>query len=109
MNGKATRSWFRFLPRIKLASMTCLEAILLVAESKEIFANPKGEVFGSVIEAEIDKTKGVQATLLVQNGPWKLAISSLPVKLPAVSAPCSISAASTSAKLDHPLLCKSWD
>ena len=45
-----------------------LEAILLVAESKEIIANPKGEVFGSVIEAEIDKAKGVQATLLVQNG-----------------------------------------
>lgn len=45
-----------------------LEAILLVAESKEIIANPEGKVFGSVIEAEIDKTKGVQATLLVQNG-----------------------------------------
>ena len=45
-----------------------LEAILLVAESKEIIANPEGKVFGSVIEAEIDKAKGVQATLLVQNG-----------------------------------------
>ena len=45
-----------------------LEAILLVAESKEILANPEGKVFGSVIEAEIDKAKGVQATLLVQNG-----------------------------------------
>jgi translation initiation factor IF-2 len=45
-----------------------LEAILLVAESKEIIANPEGKVFGTVIEAEIDKAKGVQATLLVQNG-----------------------------------------
>jgi len=45
-----------------------LEAILLVAESNEIIANPKGKVFGSVIEAEVDKAKGVQATLLVQNG-----------------------------------------
>lgn len=45
-----------------------LEAILLVSESKDIMANPKGKVFGTVIEAEVDKSKGVQATLLVQNG-----------------------------------------
>lgn len=45
-----------------------LEAILLVADSKEILANPEGQVFGTVIEAEIEKSKGVQATLLVQNG-----------------------------------------
>ncbi|MCD4672782.1 MAG: translation initiation factor IF-2 [Anaerolineaceae bacterium] len=45
-----------------------LEAILLVADSTEITANPDGKVFGSVVEAKIDKTKGVQATLLVQNG-----------------------------------------
>ena len=45
-----------------------LEGILLVADSNEIKANPTGKVVGTVIEAELDKTRGVIATLLVQNG-----------------------------------------
>lgn len=45
-----------------------LEGILLVADSNEIKANPSGKVIGTVIEAELDKSKGVIATLLVQNG-----------------------------------------
>ncbi len=45
-----------------------LEAILLVADNTDIRANPGGKVIGTVIEAELDKTKGVVATLLVQNG-----------------------------------------
>ncbi|HET9906725.1 MAG TPA: translation initiation factor IF-2 [Anaerolineales bacterium] len=45
-----------------------LEGILLVADNIEIKANPGGKVIGTVIEAEVDKTKGVMATLLVQNG-----------------------------------------
>lgn len=45
-----------------------LEGILLVADSNEIKANPNGKVVGTVIEAELDKSKGVIATLLVQNG-----------------------------------------
>ena len=45
-----------------------LEAILLVADNTDIRANPKGEVIGTVIEAELDKSKGPVATLLVQNG-----------------------------------------
>jgi len=45
-----------------------LEAILLTADATSIKANPKGKVFGSVIEAEIDRSKGVVATLLVQSG-----------------------------------------
>ena len=45
-----------------------LEGILLVADSIEIKANPNGMVIGTVIEAELDKSKGVLATLLVQNG-----------------------------------------
>jgi translation initiation factor IF-2 len=48
-----------------------LEAILLVADATEIKANPKGKVLGTVIEAELDKSKGVVATLLVQNGTLK--------------------------------------
>jgi translation initiation factor IF-2 len=45
-----------------------LEAILLVSESNDIRANPNGKVIGTVIEAELDRAKGVIATLLVQNG-----------------------------------------
>lgn len=43
-------------------------AILMVADQTKIMANPKGEVIGTVIEAQVDHTKGVVATLLVQNG-----------------------------------------
>jgi len=45
-----------------------LEGILLVADSVDIRANPQGKVIGTVIEAELDKSRGVLATLLVQNG-----------------------------------------
>lgn len=48
-----------------------LEAILLVADSIGIRANPAGKVVGTVIEAELDKARGVVATLLVQNGTLK--------------------------------------
>lgn len=49
-----------------------LEAILLVADSMEILANPKGQVIGTVIEAERDRARGVLVTLLVQNGTLKV-------------------------------------
>ena len=45
-----------------------LEAVLLVADNTSIKANPNGKVIGTVIEAELDKSKGTMATLLVQNG-----------------------------------------
>jgi translation initiation factor IF-2 len=45
-----------------------LEAILLVGDNAEIRANPDGEVIGTVVEAEVDKSRGTIATLLVQNG-----------------------------------------
>lgn len=48
-----------------------LEAILLVADEAQILANPKGKVVGTVLEAEMDKNKGILATLLVQNGTLK--------------------------------------
>ncbi len=46
-----------------------LEAILLTADDlPTIKANPKASATGTVLEAELDKSRGVQATLLVQNG-----------------------------------------
>jgi translation initiation factor IF-2 len=45
-----------------------LEGVLLVADNTAIKANPNGKVIGTVIEAELDRSKGVMATLLIQNG-----------------------------------------
>lgn len=45
-----------------------LENILLVAEVKELKANPDRLAKGTVIEARLDKRRGPIATLLVQNG-----------------------------------------
>jgi translation initiation factor IF-2 len=45
-----------------------LENILVVAELDQHKANPKGQCVGTVIEAELDKQRGITATLLVQNG-----------------------------------------
>lgn len=52
----------------KIGLEDLLEAILLVSDSLDIVANPEGKVSGVVIEAQIDKARGVVTTLLVQNG-----------------------------------------
>ena len=48
-----------------------LENILLVAEVKELKANPDRLARGTVVEARLDKGKGPVASLLVQNGTLK--------------------------------------
>ncbi|MEA4901500.1 translation initiation factor IF-2 [Desulfitobacterium sp.] len=45
-----------------------LEMILLVAEMRELKANPNRPATGTVIEAELDKGKGPVATVLVSKG-----------------------------------------
>ena len=45
-----------------------LEMILIVAELKELRANPNKPAKGSVIEAKLDKGRGPVATVLVQEG-----------------------------------------
>ncbi len=47
---------------------TLLEMILLVSEVEELSANPNRLGKGTVIEANLDRSKGPVATLLVQNG-----------------------------------------
>ena len=49
-----------------------LEMILLVADMKDLKANPKRLGLGVVIEARLDKNRGPVATLLVQNGQIKI-------------------------------------
>ncbi|MBR6915694.1 MAG: translation initiation factor IF-2, partial [Clostridia bacterium] len=45
-----------------------LESVLLVAEMKELKANPSRRAKGLVIEAKLDRGRGPVATVLVQNG-----------------------------------------
>ena len=45
-----------------------LEMVLLVADMKELKANPNKQAKGAVIEARLDKAKGPIASLLVQRG-----------------------------------------
>ncbi|MBR6740407.1 MAG: translation initiation factor IF-2 [Clostridia bacterium] len=45
-----------------------LEMVLLVADMRELKANPDRTALGTVIEARLDKNRGSVATLLVQNG-----------------------------------------
>ena len=45
-----------------------LESVLLVAEVKELKANPKKRARGLVIESRLEKGRGPVATVLVQNG-----------------------------------------
>ena len=45
-----------------------LENVILIAEMKELLANPERQARGTIIEAQLDKGKGPVATVLVQNG-----------------------------------------
>ena len=45
-----------------------LDAINLVAEVKELTANPEAPARGTIIEAKLDKGKGPVASVLIQNG-----------------------------------------
>ncbi len=45
-----------------------LEMILLVAETERLWADPKGEFIGVVIESSISPSEGPLATILIRNG-----------------------------------------
>lgn len=49
-----------------------LEMVLLVAEMKELKANPDRAAKGTVIEAKLDKGRGPVASVLVQNGTLRI-------------------------------------
>lgn len=55
----------------KIGISELLESVLLVAEMEELKANPNQPAAGVVIEAEIDKTMGPMATVLIQSGTLK--------------------------------------
>ncbi len=45
-----------------------LEALVLVADDNSIVGNPQGALRGTVIESEVDRSRGTMTTLLVMNG-----------------------------------------
>ena len=49
-----------------------LEKVLLESEILDLQANPNREALGAVIETQLDKGRGVVATVLVQNGTLKI-------------------------------------
>ena len=52
----------------KMGINDLLESVLLVADVKELKANPNRRAKGIVIESKLDKGRGPVATILVQNG-----------------------------------------
>ena len=52
-----------------------LENVLLLAEMKDLKANPDRKAKGVVIEAKLDQSKGPIATILVQNGTLRISDS----------------------------------
>lgn len=49
-----------------------LEMVLLIAEVKELKANPNRDARGVIVEAKLDKGRGPVATVLVQNGTLRI-------------------------------------
>lgn len=56
----------------KLGISDLLEMVLLVAEVKELKANPNHDARGVIVEAQLDKGRGPVATVLVQNGTLRI-------------------------------------
>jgi translation initiation factor IF-2 len=55
----------------KVGIQELLENLLVVTEMEELKANPAGLASGVVVEAEMDRTRGPLATILVNNGTLK--------------------------------------
>ncbi len=66
--------WGGDVPCMPISALTgegiqeLLEMVMLVADMKELKANPDRAAKGTVIEARLDKGRGPIATILVQNG-----------------------------------------
>jgi translation initiation factor IF-2 len=58
--------------KMKLNIDGLLEMILLVADLQEFKANPNAQAVGTIIEAEMDRSRGSVATALIQNGTLRL-------------------------------------
>ena len=76
--GLVPEEWGGDTPCIPVSALTrdgiedLLEMVILVAEMKELKANPDRAAKGTVIEARLDKGRGPIATVLVQNGTMRV-------------------------------------
>lgn len=72
--GLQPETWGGDTIMVELSALTnlgiddLLDNILVLSEVEQYKADPKGDCVGTVIEGELDKLRGVTATLLVQNG-----------------------------------------
>ena len=77
-HGLVPEEWGGDVPCIKVSAKKktgideLLEMVLLVADIKELKANPNRKAKGTVIEAKLDKGRGPVATILIQNGTLKI-------------------------------------
>lgn len=77
-HGLLPEEWGGDTPYIKISALKnegidkLLDLIDLIAEIEEYKANPNREARGTVIEAKLDKGRGVVATLIVQSGTLKV-------------------------------------
>lgn len=77
-HGLVPEEWGGDTPCIKVSAKTkqgideLLEMVLLMADIKELKANPNRKAKGTVIEAKLDKGRGAVATILIQNGTLKI-------------------------------------
>ncbi len=77
-NGLTPEEWGGDILVNKVSAMTgvgikeLLENVLLVADMRELKANPNRYAAGTVIEARLDKNVGAICTILVQNGTLRL-------------------------------------
>ncbi|MFC1860823.1 translation initiation factor IF-2 [Chloroflexota bacterium] len=77
-NGLVTEEWggntvcVEISAKDNIGISVLLENILVVAEIEELKANASQPAVGVVIEAEMDKTKGPLATVLIQKGTLRL-------------------------------------
>lgn len=76
--GLLAEDWGGDIPFVEISALKginineLLEVILLVSEIKELKANPNRLATGTVVEAKLDKGRGVVATVIVSNGTLKV-------------------------------------
>ncbi len=77
-HGLVPEDWGGDVPCIKVSAKTkhgideLLDMVLLMADIKELKANPNRKAKGTVIEANLDKGRGPISTVLIQNGTLKV-------------------------------------
>jgi len=76
-HGLVPEEWGGETPMVNISALKglglkqLLDIVLLVADLKDLKANPSAQAVGTVIESQKDPKKGATATILIQNGTLK--------------------------------------